>query len=100
PFEYVFQILNARTDPTTTYPRLKTQVRVWRGREVVYETASTALPIDHAAERRVVAGGRINLSPRFPPGDYTLQVIVTDILAPRAQAMATQWTNLEAVRAP
>jgi VWFA-related protein len=100
PFEYVFQILNARTDPTTTYPRLKTQVRLWRGREVVYETASTALPIAHAAERRVVAGGRINLSSRFPAGDYTLQVIVTDTLAPRGDAVATQWTNLEAVRAP
>jgi VWFA-related protein len=100
PFEYVFQILNARTDPTTTHPRLMTQVRLWRGREVVYETASTALPIGHAAERRVVAGGRINLSPRLPPGDYTLQVIVTDTLAPRANAVATQWTNLEAVRAP
>jgi VWFA-related protein len=100
PFEYVFQILNARTDPTTTHPRLKTQVRLWRGREVVYETASTALPIAHAAERRVVAGGRIILSSRFPAGDYTLQVIVTDTLAPRGQAVATQWTNLEAVRAP
>jgi hypothetical protein len=73
---------------------------MWRGREVVYETASTPLPIGHAAERRVVAGGRINLSSRFPAGDYTLQVIVTDTLAPSAHAVATQWTNLEAVRAP
>ena len=59
----------------------------------------TAMPVAHAAEHRVVAGGRLNLSSQLPPGDYTLQVVVTDTLAPRAQAVAMQWTNLEAVRA-
>jgi hypothetical protein len=98
-FEYVFQILNARADPATSRPRLETQVRLWRGREAVYEGAPTVLPVAHAAEQRVVAGGRLNLSSQVPPGDYTLQVVVTDTLAPRAQAVAMQWTNLEAVRA-
>ncbi|HYU44200.1 MAG TPA: VWA domain-containing protein, partial [Vicinamibacteria bacterium] len=97
-FEYVFQILNARADPATSRPRLETQVRLWHGREAVYEGAPTALPVAHAAEHRVVAGGRLNLSSQLPPGDYTLQVVVTDTLAPRAQAVAMQWTSLEAVR--
>jgi hypothetical protein len=100
PFEYAFQILNARTDPTTTRVRVKTQVRLWRGREVVYESASTLLPVEHTAEKRVVAGGRLNPSSRLPSGDYTLQVIVTDTLAPRAHATATQWANLEVTRSP
>jgi len=100
PFEYAFQILNARTDPTTAKPRLKTQVRLWRERQVVYETPSTLLPVGQSAERRVVAGGRLNLGAQVPPGDYTLQVIVTDTIAPRAHATAVQWANLEAVRAP
>jgi VWFA-related protein len=99
-FEYVFQILNARRDPATARPRLETQVRLWRGREPVYEGARTALPVEHATEHRVVAGGRLSLSSRLPPGDYTLQVVVTDTLAPRAQAVATQWTSLEAIPAP
>ena len=100
PFEYVFQILNARADPATSRPRLETQVRLWRGRETVYEGARTPLPVQHPAEHRVAAAGRLNLSAQLPPGDYTLQVVVTDILAPRAQAVAMQWTNIEAVRAP
>lgn len=98
-FEYVFQILNARRDPATTRPRLETQIRLWRGRERVYEGPRTALDVEHATEHRVVAGGRLSLSSQLPPGDYTLEVVVTDTLAPRAQAVATQWANLEAVSA-
>ena len=81
---------NARADPAISRPRLETQVRLWRGREAVYEGAPTAMPVAHAAEHRVVAGGRLNLSSQLPPGDYTLQVVVTDTLAPRAQAVAMQ----------
>jgi VWFA-related protein len=96
PFEYVFQILNTRVEPTTRRPRLKTQVRLWRGDKVVYESTPTLLPVEpHTREKRVVAGGRLNPSSQLPAGDYTLQVIVTDTLAPRAHAIATQWTNLE-----
>lgn len=99
-FEYVFQVLNARRDPATARPRLETQVRLWRGRRAMYESARTPLPVEHGGEDRVVASGRLTLSPQLEPGDYTLEVTVTDMLAPRASAVARQWTNLEAVDTP
>jgi VWFA-related protein len=97
PFEYLFQILNARIDPTSARPRLKTEVRLWRGNEVVYETTPTPLPVQETGRKRVVAGGRLLPSSALPVGDYTLQVIVTDTLAPRKHAIATQWRSLEVV---
>jgi VWFA-related protein len=99
-FEYVFQVLNARRDPATSRPRLETQVRLWRGRQPVYEGAAAPLPVEHSAADRVVAAGRLRLSARLEPGEYTLEVTVRDTLAPRAQAVARQWADLEAVAAP
>jgi VWFA-related protein len=97
-FDYAFQILNARRDPVTERPRLQTQVRLWHGEKAVYEGPRTPLPLEHAGGERVAAGGRLNLGANLEPGDYGLQVIVTDTLAPPARSVATQWAPLEVVR--
>ena len=96
-YEYVFQVLNARRDPATSRPRVETQVRVWRGRQAVYEGARTVLPVPYPNETRVVAAGRLNFGSQLEPGDYTLEVTVTDMLAPRKHSVVTQWADLEAV---
>jgi VWFA-related protein len=96
-FDYAFQILNARRDPVTERPRLQTQVRLWHGEKAVYEGPRTPLPLEHAGGQRVAAGGRLNLGANLEPGDYGLQVIVTDTLAPSARSVATQWARLEVV---
>jgi hypothetical protein len=96
-FDYAFQILNARRDPATERPRLQTQVRLWRGGKAVYEGPRTPLSLESPGVERVAAGGRLDLGANLEPGDYGLQVIVTDILAP-AHTVATQWARLEVVR--
>jgi VWFA-related protein len=97
-FDYAFQILNARRDPATERPRLQTQVRLWRGGRTVYEGPKTTLSIEGPGGERAAAGGRLDLGANLEPGDYGLQVIVTDILAPPAHSVATQWARLEVVR--
>jgi VWFA-related protein len=97
-FDYAFQILNARRDPATERPRLQTQVRLWRGGKAVYEGPRTPLSLEGPGGQRVAAGGRLNLGASLEPGDYGLQVIVTDTLAPSARSVATQWARLEVVR--
>ena len=85
-FDYAFQILNARRDPATDRPRLQTQVRIWRGGKAIYEGPRTPLSLEGPGGERVAAGGRLNLGANLEPGDYGLQVIVADTLAPsRAQ---------------
>jgi hypothetical protein len=97
-FDYAFQILNARRDPATARPRLQTQVRLWHAGKPVYEGPRTPLSLEHAEGDRVAAGGRLNLGANLEPGDYGLQVIVTDTLAPPGRAVAAQWASLEASR--
>ena len=97
-FDYAFQILNARRDPATQRPRLQTQVRLWRGGKAVYEGPRTPLSLEGPGGERVAAGGRLDLGASLEPGDYGLQVIVTDTLAPSARSVATQWARLEVVR--
>ena len=97
-FDYAFQILNARRDPATQRARLQTQVRLWHAGKPVYEGPRTPLALEEATGERVAAGGRLTLSPSLEPGDYGLQVVVTDTLAPSDRGVATQWARLEAVR--
>jgi VWFA-related protein len=97
-FDYAFQILNARRDPGTKRPRLQTQVRLWRGGKALYEGPRTPLSLEGAGSERVAASGRLHLGADLEPGDYGLQVIVTDTLAPSARSVATQWAQLEVVR--
>ncbi len=97
-FDYAFQILNARRDPATERPRLTTQVRLWHGGKAVYEGARTPLSLEGPGAERVAAGGRLDLGASLEPGDYGLQVLVTDTLAPSDRSVATQWARLEVVR--
>jgi hypothetical protein len=45
--------------------------------------------------KRLVAFGRLPLDAKFQPGDYVLQVVVTDALAKEKNRMATQWIDFE-----
>ena len=45
--------------------------------------------------RRLLGGGRMQLGDKITPGDYVLQVIVTDKLAKGKYAMATQSMDFE-----
>jgi hypothetical protein len=96
--DYAFQILNARRDPSTQRPRLQTQVRLWRGGKAVYEGPPTPLPVSSAGGERVAAGGSLSLGTGVEPGDYGLEVTVTDLAAPAVRRVAAQWAALQVVR--
>ena len=46
----------------------------------------------------LVAGGGIKLNRAAAPGDYTLQLVVTDLLAKEGRRTATQWLDFKIVR--
>jgi hypothetical protein len=48
-----------------------------------------------ADSKRLVAFGRLPMDARFPPGDYLLQVVVTDAPAKEKNRIATQWIDFE-----
>jgi hypothetical protein len=48
--------------------------------------------------KRLTAGGALQLGTEMPPGEYILQVIVTDLLAKEKNRTATQWIDFEIVK--
>jgi hypothetical protein len=95
---YDFHIYNAQLDPATGRPRLQTQVRLFRDGQVAYE--GKVAPFDTTQQddlKRLVAGGGIKLSRSAVPGEYVIQLVVTDLLAKPDRRVATQWLDFEIV---
>jgi hypothetical protein len=96
--DYGLVVYNAQPDRATGRPKLTTQAFLFRGGEQVY--AGTPTPLDATGQgdlRRVVAGGRLQLGAATEPGEYALQVVVTDA-ARSKPVILSQWLDFEVVR--
>jgi VWFA-related protein len=98
--DYGYAIYNARLDKATGRPRLTTQARLFKDGRLVFEGGVT--PLDAGGQKdlkRLVAGGRLQVGSELSPGDYVLQVIVTDEVArgkkQDGRGTATQWVDFE-----
>jgi VWFA-related protein len=97
--QYLYLIFNAQMNKATNRPQLTTQVRVVRdgklvftGKEVPYDST------DQADLKRLVAGGALQLGTELGPGEYSLQIIVNDLLANEKRRTVTQWIDFEIVK--
>ncbi|HEV3469452.1 MAG TPA: VWA domain-containing protein, partial [Pyrinomonadaceae bacterium] len=97
--DFAYHIYNAKADKATGRPQLQTQTRLFRDGRLVFEGRPT--PYDPAGQpdaTRLRAGTRLALGRDLEPGEYVFQVVVTDALAGRKHAVATQWVDFEIVR--
>lgn len=94
-----YLIYNAQLDRATARPQLQTQVRLFRDGKPVYTGKVAPLAMDSQADlERLLAGGRLQLGSDLTPGEYVLQVIVSDPLAKEKYRIATQWIDFEVVK--
>jgi hypothetical protein len=95
--DYGFVIYNARLDKVTGRPRLSIQARLFRdGREVYAGQPQPFDPAQAAGLERIEAAGRIQLgAAALTPGEYVLQIVVTDALAEESRRAASQWIDFE-----
>jgi hypothetical protein len=96
--DYGFVVYNAKPERATRRPRLTVQARLFREGRQVY--AGQPQPLDPAQQtglERIEAAGRLQLGASLAPGEYVLQVVVTDALADKSRAVATQWIDFELV---
>ncbi len=96
---YGYIIYNPQLDKTTQQVKLMTTMRIIREGRVVFEGQPT--PVDLTGQtdlQRVIAGSGVQLGTEMTPGDYILQVTVTDLLAREKQATETQWIDFEIVK--
>jgi hypothetical protein len=97
--QYAYLIYNAKTEQKTHTQRLLTQVRLFREGELVYAGPVTPYRVGVQKDsRRLPMTGTLQLGPDARPGEYYLQVIVTDQLADGKQATVANWVDLEIVR--
>ena len=96
---YEFAIYNAQINKATGKPQLHTQVRLFRNGQQVF--TGKELPFDGGAQvdlKRLAVAGAIQLGTEMEPGEYQLQVIITDPLAKEKYRVATQWIDFEIVK--
>ena len=95
---YGMAIYNAQIDKATGKPNLKIQVRVFKNGEQLF--AGKELPFDSSNQKdlkRLDAGGGVSLGTSMSPGEYVLQIIVTDMAKDKPQ-VASQWMDFEITR--
>ena len=96
---FAYSIYNAQPDAATHLPQLTAQTRIFRDGKPVFTATPAAIEVAPQLDlKRVPSVGRLQLGTEFPPGEYVLQVIVTDRLAKEKQQMASQWIDFEIVK--
>lgn len=96
---YSYIIYNAQLDGAGR-PQLQTQMRLFRDGKEVFTGKLLPLNADKQADmKRLDAGGRLLVGGNLVPGEYVLQVTVTDALAKnKRQSTSTQWIDFEIIR--
>jgi VWFA-related protein len=97
--DYALVIYNAKLDKATNQPHLTTQVRLFRGSTPVFTGRENPFNMNNQTDAaRLTAGGQLRLGTDLAPGDYTFQVIVTDLSADEKHRTVSQWMDFEIVK--
>src|SRR6185436_7987933 len=95
---YGYEIYNAKLD-SLGKPNLTTQVRIFRDGKLVLDGKKNGLELLGQTDlERIKAVGALSLGSEMAPGDYILQIIITDDLAKEKQKIATQFVQFELVQ--
>ncbi|HYY94170.1 MAG TPA: VWA domain-containing protein [Pyrinomonadaceae bacterium] len=92
-----FNIYNPRLDPAGR-PRLQTQLRIFRDGQQVYAGQPVPFDPDKQTDMKTLHDGTRMRLGGLAPGEYVLQVVVTDLLAPEKRRTVTQWTDFEVIK--
>jgi len=94
---YGLEVYNAKLDASRR-SNLQTRIRVFLDGKLVLD--GQPIPVDLTGQtdmQRIGVNGALNLNDKMLPGDYILQVIVTDTLAKKDQQIAAQHVQFEVV---
>jgi hypothetical protein len=97
--DYGLVVYNARLNRATGRSQLTIQARIYRETQEMFAGQAQPLkPTRQTAPDRIETAGRLELGSELPPGEYILQIIVTDALADKQHRHATQWIDFELVK--
>lgn len=94
---YGYEIYNAKLDPSRR-PQLTARIRVFRDGKLVLDGKGAEVSFDGQADLgRIRVSGALSIGSAMEPGEYILQVIVTDALAKVKRQIAAQFVQFEVV---
>jgi VWFA-related protein len=91
--DYGYEAYNVRLDSATSRAKLQIQLRLFKENQQLFSGAPMSLSGPPNA-KRVSAIGHLQLG-QLAPGDYVLQIIVTDLAEPNKPRVASQWIPFE-----
>ncbi len=94
---YGIEIYNAKLG-SAKQPQLQTKIRVFRDGKLILD--GTQKPFELGSQTDMThlkLAGAVAIGEKMVPGDYVLQLIVTDTLAKTKQQIATQFVEFEVV---
>jgi hypothetical protein len=94
-FGYV--IYNARLDKAANQPSLTAEARLFRDGALLHQLEPKPVQINGNDLQRIANGGGIKLG-GLPPGEYLLQVMVTEAHGKDKPRVASQWIDFEIVK--
>ena len=96
---YSYLIYGERRPTATGAPDLSSQIRLFRGGKEVFTSKETAVTTSQMSSGGgMIASGTLRLGRELTPGEYFLQIIVIDKLAPVGKQISDQWIDFEIVR--
>lgn len=94
---YGYEIYNAKLDAAKV-PQVQTKIRVFRDRTLVLDGKTQTVNVAGQTDlAHIRVSGALAIGQQMVPGDYILQIIVTDPLAKRKNQIATQYVQFEVV---
>jgi VWFA-related protein len=94
-----FFIYNAQIEKVSGKPNIQFQLRLFRDGQPIF--AGKEIPLDLTNQpdlKRLKAGAGIQLGTEMVPGEYVLQIVVTDLLAKEKHRVTSQWIDFEIVK--
>lgn len=96
PVAYAFAVYNARREAAGGEPRLNVHLNLYRDGTRLEDLPAGQLEVSApSAEAPVAVGGRLRLSSRIEPGEYTLEVIVLDAMRGAKGGVALERIDFE-----
>jgi VWFA-related protein len=95
---YAFNVYNARVDKGTGKPKLKTQLRIYRDGKLIFTGEEEAFtPLDQTDAKRLLGAGVVQMGSQMGPGEYVIQIIVTDLLGKQKENVTSQWIDFDVI---
>jgi VWFA-related protein len=95
---YGYEIYNAKLDQQKQ-PHLSARIRLFRDGKLLYEGKDIHVDVKGQSDMQHIRNaGALAIGKTLEPGDYALQVVVTDTLAKQKQQIATQFIDFEVMQ--